>query len=56
MTESLEIKPYLLISCALYLEQLLGKGDGNDARGAAHATQVVGDNVGPHLEVVDDHG
>mmetsp|Transcript_11281 Transcript_11281/g.33912 ORF Transcript_11281/g.33912 Transcript_11281/m.33912 type:complete len:200 (-) Transcript_11281:545-1144(-) len=44
--------------CAVrvHLQLLLGKANGNDASRAAHAAQVVAVDVGPHLEVVDDHG
>ena len=37
------------------LQQLLGQADGDDASRAAHARQVVGDHIGPHLEVVHYH-
>ena len=36
-------------------QQPLGQADGDDARRAAHAGQVVGDHVTAHLEVVDHH-
>ena len=38
-----------------YLELLAGQAYGDDAGGAAHAAQVVGDGVAAHLEVVHDH-
>ena len=38
-----------------HLQQLVGKADGDDAGGAAHAAQVVGQHIRPHLEVVHQH-
>ena len=38
------------------LQQLLGQGDRDDAGGAAHAAERVGDDVTPHLEMVYHHG
>ena len=38
------------------LQQLLGQANGNDACRAAHAREVVGNDVGIKFEVVDNHG
>jgi hypothetical protein len=38
------------------LEHVAGQVDGDDARAAAHAPQVVAQDVAAHLVVVDDHG
>lgn len=39
-----------------HLQHLAGEVDRNGAGAAAHAAQVIADDVGPHLEVVDHHG
>lgn len=39
-----------------HLQQLLCKSEGDDTCRAAHAAEVVGHDVGAHLEVVDNHG
>ena len=40
----------------LGLQELLRETNSNDARGAAHASQIVGRDVTTHLEVIDQHG
>lgn len=35
-----------------HLEQLLGKADGDDPGGAAHAAQIVRLDVAPHLKMI----
>lgn len=43
------------VLAGLGAQQPLRQSDGDDSRGAAHAGQVVGDDVAAHLEVVDHH-
>eukprot|EP00983_Pelagomonas_calceolata_P039128 1137053-Pelagomonas_calceolata.AAC.4 len=44
------------IGARVQLQHLVCKVDGDGAGAAAHAAEVVTDDVGAHLEVVDHHG